>query len=102
MPGPVVLYRNFGERCGRTLRAEELAGDVESLAAHNDDLLAVQQLLGDSAGQAAEQMALAVNAVAIMLAKRIPGVCARLQNVARRPSWFFMQLRSAREGIRTR
>lgn len=31
----------------RTLCAEELAGDVELLTAHNDDLLAIEQLLGD-------------------------------------------------------
>lgn len=45
----------------RTLRAEELAGDVESLAADNDDLLAVEELLGDDAGQAAKQVALAID-----------------------------------------
>ena len=45
----------------RTLGAEELAGDVEGLAAHNDDLLAVEQLLGDGAGEATEQVALAVD-----------------------------------------
>lgn len=46
---------------GRTLRAEELAGDVELLAADNDNLLAVQKLLGDRGGQAAEKVALAVD-----------------------------------------
>jgi hypothetical protein len=45
----------------RTLCAEELAGDVQSLAAHNDNLLAVEQLLGDGAGKATEQVALAVD-----------------------------------------
>jgi hypothetical protein len=35
------------DRGERTLRAEELAGDVQGLASHNDDLLAVEQLLGD-------------------------------------------------------
>lgn len=45
----------------RTLRAEELAGDVEGLAADDDDLLAVEELLGDNAGEAAEEMALAVD-----------------------------------------
>lgn len=40
----------------RTLRAEELAGDVQGLASHNDDLLAVEQLLGDRGGQATEKV----------------------------------------------
>ena len=45
----------------RTLCAEELARDVQGLAAHNDDLLAVEQLLGDGAGKATEQVTLAVD-----------------------------------------
>lgn len=55
-------------RCGvfgwvgrRTLGAEELARDVELLAADNNNLLAVQELLGDSGGQATEKVALAVD-----------------------------------------
>lgn len=47
--------------CVRTLRAEELAGDVKGLASHDDDLLAVEELLGDGAGEATEQVALAVD-----------------------------------------
>ena len=46
---------------GRTLRSEELAGDVEGFAAHDDDLLAVEELFGDGAGEAAEEVALAVD-----------------------------------------
>jgi hypothetical protein len=49
------------ERVERTLRAEELAGDVEGLTSHNDDLLTVEQLLGDSAGQTTKEVSLAVN-----------------------------------------
>jgi len=45
----------------RTLRAEELAGDVQGLTSHNDDLLAVEQLLGNGAGEATEQVPLAVD-----------------------------------------
>ena len=45
----------------RTLGAEKLAGDVEVLAADDNDLLAVEQLLGHDAGQPAQQMALAIN-----------------------------------------
>ena len=45
----------------RTLRAEELSGDVEGLAAHHNDLLTIEQLLRDRAGQATEQVALAVD-----------------------------------------
>lgn len=43
------------------LRAEELAGDVESLAANNDNLLAVEELLGDDTGKTAQQVTLAVD-----------------------------------------
>lgn len=45
----------------RTLCAEELAGDVQGLTSHNDDLLAVEQLLGNGAGEATEQVPLAVD-----------------------------------------
>ena len=45
----------------RTLGAEELARDVEGLATHNDNLLSVEQLLGDGAGEATEQVPLAVD-----------------------------------------
>lgn len=48
-------------RVKRTLGAEELARDVEGLTSHDDDLLAVQQLLSDSAGQATKKVSLAVN-----------------------------------------
>jgi hypothetical protein len=55
--------------CGsrRTLRSEELSRDVEGLAAHDNDLLAVEQLLRDRAGQTAEQMALSVDAITCQL-----------------------------------
>jgi hypothetical protein len=45
----------------RTLRTEELSGDVQGLAAHNDDLLAIEQLLSDSACQPTEEMTLAID-----------------------------------------
>lgn len=45
----------------RTLGAEELSRDVKGLAAHNDNLLSVEQLLSDGAGEATEQVALAVD-----------------------------------------
>jgi len=50
-----------GRWVARTLRAEEFAGDVEGLAADNDDLLAVEELLGDDGGEATKKVALAVN-----------------------------------------
>lgn len=53
--------RKIEKRFERTLRAEELAGDVEGLTSHNDDLLAVEQLLGNSAGQATQEVSLAVD-----------------------------------------
>jgi hypothetical protein len=45
----------------RTLGAEELSRDVEGLAAYNDNLLSVEQLLSDGAGEATEEVALAVD-----------------------------------------
>lgn len=59
----------------RTLGAEELAGDVEGLAAHNDDLLAVKQLLSDGAGEATEQVALAVDDLENKSAKGSSACC---------------------------
>lgn len=43
------------------LGAEELAGDVEGFTSDDDNLLAVEKLLGDNAGQATEEVSLAVN-----------------------------------------
>lgn len=61
-PSAILLSVSFPPMCGEhTLGAEELSGDVERLAADNDDLLAVQELLGDSAGQATEQVSLAID-----------------------------------------
>lgn len=54
-----ISVRNVGVK--RTLSAEELAGDVESLAADNNDLLAIEELLGDDAGEATKEMALAID-----------------------------------------
>lgn len=48
-------------REARTLSPEELARDVEGLASHDDDLLAVQELLGHDRREAAKEMALAIN-----------------------------------------
>ena len=45
----------------RTLSAEELARDVELLAADNNNLLAVQKLLGDSGGQSSEKMSFSID-----------------------------------------
>lgn len=43
------------------LSTEELAGDVEFFAAHYDDLLTVEELLGNNTGKTAEKMAFAIN-----------------------------------------
>jgi hypothetical protein len=45
----------------RTLRTKELSRDVEGFASHNNDLLTVEQLLGDSAGQSTKEVALAID-----------------------------------------
>lgn len=70
----------------RTLCAEELAGDVQGLTSHNDDLLAIEQLLGDSAGEATEQVALAVDDLGAVLAKTHPSniVQSRVAETRRR------------------
>lgn len=52
----------IGVSWGRhTLRAEELARDVERLAADNNDLLTAKELLGHNGGKAAKEMALAID-----------------------------------------
>jgi hypothetical protein len=43
------------------LVAEEAAGDVDLLSAHDGNLLAIKDLLGDNGGQPTKQMALAVD-----------------------------------------
>lgn len=52
---------NYMNRHVTHLVAEEAARDVDLLAPHNDNLLAVQNLLGDNGGQPAKKMALAIN-----------------------------------------
>lgn len=52
---------------GHTLGSEELAGDVEGFAADDDDLLAIEQLLCDCAGEATEKVPLAIFAWNISL-----------------------------------
>jgi len=42
---------------GRTLGPEELARDVELFAADDDDLLAIEELLGDCGSETAEKVA---------------------------------------------
>jgi hypothetical protein len=92
--------RAVGDR--RTLSAEELSRDVEGLAADNNDLLAVQELLGDGAGQATEQVSLSVDddlyrsilsAIALMTGVGVPCgrfVCAsfRRRKSSLKPSSF--------------
>lgn len=45
----------------RTLGAEELSRDVEGLAADDDNLLAIEELLGHGRGETTEKVSLAVN-----------------------------------------
>lgn len=60
----------------RTLSAEELARDVEGLAADDNDLLAVEELLGNDAGEAAQKVALAVDDnLGLMLARALTLCC---------------------------
>lgn len=46
---------------GRTLSTEELSRDVQGFAAHNNDLLSLEELLGNGRGEATEEMALAID-----------------------------------------
>ena len=69
------------DRGRRTLRAEELARDVQGLASHNDDFLAVEQLLGDRGGQATEKVALAVDDLREVLADAVLPLCGRARNL---------------------
>jgi hypothetical protein len=55
------LPLSLGSGGRRTLGAEELSRDVQGLAAHNDNLLSVEQLLGDGTGKATEKVPLAVD-----------------------------------------
>lgn len=52
-----------------TLGAEELARDVEGLTSHNNNLLAVEELLGNGAGEATEQVPLAVDDLVALSAR---------------------------------
>ena len=47
--------------CQRTFCAEECAGNVKSLASYYHDLLTIEQLLSHSAGQATQEMSLAID-----------------------------------------
>ena len=64
-PVDTVLYRVVSKGDGggmrRTLGAEELSRDVEGLAADDDNLLAIEELLGHGRGETTEKMSLAVN-----------------------------------------
>lgn len=45
----------------RTLSAEELSRDVEGLAANDNDLLSLEELLSNGRGETTEEMALAID-----------------------------------------
>jgi hypothetical protein len=56
-----ISFTYIGRGIERTLRTEELSGDVEGFTSHNDDLLAFEELLSYGAGKATEQVTLAIN-----------------------------------------
>ena len=56
----ISVGRSVGGR-RRTLSPEEFAGDVELFASDDDDLLAVEELLCDSAGETTEEVSLAID-----------------------------------------
>ena len=45
----------------RTLRTEELSRDVQGFTSHNDNLLAVEQLLSHGTGQTTKEVTLAID-----------------------------------------
>ena len=59
MPGLAVV--GFMVLAGRTFGTEEFAGDVESFAADDDNLLAIEQLFGHYTGQTTQKMSLAID-----------------------------------------
>lgn len=61
-----------GDKGKRTLGAEELARDVERLAADNDDLLAVKELLGHDTSEATKKVALAIDDDLARIAGQLP------------------------------
>lgn len=62
-PQAILHHSRFkNERVAeRTLRTEELSGDVKGLGSHDDNLLAVEQLLGDSAGEPTKEVTLGID-----------------------------------------
>lgn len=56
-----MLPHSNSPGCRRTFCAEEFAGDVERLASYYHDLLTIEQLLSHSAGQATQEMSLAID-----------------------------------------
>lgn len=58
---PPLRRSQHGIIIKRTLRAEEVAGDVKSLASHDDNPLARNQLLSNGTGQATKKVPLAVD-----------------------------------------
>lgn len=82
----------------RTLRAEELSGDVEGLAAHNDDLLAVQQLLGDGRGQTTEKVTCSTPISTLTKPSIVPALVLECAYPSRQPpqqarSWMLLARR---------
>jgi hypothetical protein len=55
------MLRLGANRWRRTFCAKKLSGNIQRLAPYNNDLLAIENLLGDDAGQTTEEMAFGVN-----------------------------------------
>jgi hypothetical protein len=54
-------FSGLGISVERTFRTEKLPGDVQGLASHNNNLLAVEQLLSHSTGQPTKEVTLAID-----------------------------------------
>lgn len=56
-----MFRRSKSSKSKRTFCAKEFAGDIKSFASYYHDLLTVEQLLSHSAGQATQEMSLAID-----------------------------------------
>jgi len=83
----------------RTLRTEELSRDVQGLASHNDDLLAIEQLLSNSACQPTEEMTLAIDRDLSQTIESAP-ITQRALILSTRKLFFCRQSRNARRSGR--
>lgn len=80
--------------CEHTFCPEEFAGDVKSLASYYHDLLTIEELLSHSAGQATQEMSLAIdndlmsNRDSVSLGARVDSRSAAKPSRLKTYNWF--------------